>query len=156
MKNSDEMRFFEKVDKLTEGECWEWKASIRKDGYGRFRVDGKTILAHRYAYKLHTGIYDNSIELDHICNNRRCVNPAHLRPCSRIENSRNRLSTREFKGVSWHKRICKWQAQIKINNCNKSLGYFQTPQDAHEAYKRAALEAFGEFVNFGKHLGETA
>lgn len=58
--------------------------------------------------------------------------------------------TSTFKGVSWHKRIGKWQAQLMTTVASKAkcryLGYFTDERDAARAYNDAASEYFGEFA----------
>ena len=44
-------RFWEKVDVKSEDDCWEWKASKNKKGYGLFALDGKPKRSHRLAYQ---------------------------------------------------------------------------------------------------------
>jgi len=68
--------------------CWVWQANLTKqdgNGYGRFCVDGKMLLAHRWAYEHFRGSLPPAVwkdgtrmELDHLCRNRLCVNPSHL------------------------------------------------------------------------------
>ena len=50
------------------------------------------------------------------------------------------------KGVTWNKKLGKWQAQIKINGKNKYLGLFEDVDDAHGAYVMAANENFKQFA----------
>ena len=87
-------RFWAKVDKLGTAEhpyCWEWKA-YRVAGYGHFRVDGTTAMAHRLSYKI---LLEDPGEmcLDHVCRNKAGVNPAHLEPVTVAENTRRSGST---------------------------------------------------------------
>ena len=71
-------RFWDKVNQGENG-CWVRAAYIDNKGYGTFR-DGKMTLAHRYAYIELRGPIPGDLELDHLCRNSRCVNPAHLEP----------------------------------------------------------------------------
>ena len=77
-------RFWDKV--LFTIECWEWMASKDKDGYGIFKLNYKVLKAYRYAYELYNGKIPEGLEIDHICENRKCVNPAHLEPVTHQEN----------------------------------------------------------------------
>lgn len=74
-------RFWAKVEKTDE--CWLWKASVSRDGYGQFRCTmggpPRPYQSHRLAWFLHTGEMPSSKELlGHHCGNRRCVRPDHL------------------------------------------------------------------------------
>lgn len=83
-----EERFWEKVNKDASGGCWEWIASVTANGYGQFAVS-KTEVArpHRWAYEALVGPIPEGLQLDHLCRNRRCVNPAHLEPVTARENT---------------------------------------------------------------------
>ena len=79
-----EDRFWAKVDKT--GECWLWIGSCNHKGYGVFRVAGRLVKAHRFAYELLVGPIPDGLTLDHLCRVRRCVNPAHLESVTNYEN----------------------------------------------------------------------
>lgn len=73
-------RFWLKVDKTGEGGCWVWTAGKFSSGYGAAVVNGRTRPAHRVSYELVVGDVPDGLQLDHLCRNRSCVNPAHLEP----------------------------------------------------------------------------
>lgn len=92
------VRFIDKVD-FTGGpdDCWMWVGSLSGNGYGRIQgyvVDASPKLAHRVAYELVNGPIPEGMQLDHLCRNRRCVNPAHLEPVTCGENLRRGCRTR--------------------------------------------------------------
>jgi hypothetical protein len=77
---SIEARFWEKVEKTET--CWNWTASKNRR-YGAFKVggrQGRNIAAHRFAYEMLVGEIPEDLVLDHLCRNKKCVNPDHLEP----------------------------------------------------------------------------
>lgn len=70
-----EKRFWSKVDKS--GDCWEWQAATA-NGYGRFNVNGFSMLAHRYVLILEGIDIPSGMHVGHHCDNPKCVNRDHL------------------------------------------------------------------------------
>jgi hypothetical protein len=121
-------------------------------GYRRVRVFGHYIGEHRLAWLLYYGEWPLE-QLDHINgikdDNRIC----NLRPASNSQNAVNKPARNDnklgVKGVFYEKnmtRIKRYRAVIKINGKQKSLGYFLTVDEAKEAYKKAALQNYGEYA----------
>jgi len=127
-----------------------WHATLRPYAARRECAEvgnRKIVMMHRQIL----GIEDSSCYADHIngngLDNRRC----NIRIATPIQNAGNRGKNKNnssgYKGVSWCKATGKWQAGISINRKRINLGTtFTTPEDAHEAYKQAAIRHFGEFA----------
>lgn len=90
------LRWSEKV-RWTPG-CWIWTGATNSNGYGHIATGDRpykgSIVAHRAAYVIHRGPIPEGLDLDHLCRVRRCVNPWHLEPVTRRENSLRGASPR--------------------------------------------------------------
>lgn len=103
---------------LNEG-CWEYNGCTNNYGYCLIMVNRKLQYAHRLAYKFHKGDIPKGMTVDHICFNRKCINPAHLRLLSHSDNARRHKQSqrKEFCSICgdkktqqpngrWHCRRC--------------------------------------------------
>lgn len=72
---------------IADSGCWEWVGNINPvTGYGRFPFNGHNLQAHRVIYELLVGPIPKGLEPDHLCRNRKCVNPSDLEPVTRLVN----------------------------------------------------------------------
>lgn len=138
-------RFWAKVDKS--GSCWLWADAPNDDGYGRLKVNGRHVLAHRFSWDLH-GLRDISgVGLDHKCHNRLCVNPAHLRPATQAQNNQNisgaqRGNPTGVRGVTLTRNGRPYKALVVHEGKRHYLGRFDTLEAANQAAVAKRLELF--------------
>lgn len=66
--------------------CWLWRNGLDSNGYGVVRTSASRTPAHRYVYEALVGAIPKKLQLDHLCRQRRCVNPDHLQPVTQQEN----------------------------------------------------------------------
>jgi hypothetical protein len=105
-------------------------------GYCTVSFSGKVLKYHRIVWELVNGPISSNIQIDHINGNRIDNRLENLRLVTNRENCQNQTRHREGKlvGVFLHKPTNTWNARIYINGKSKSLGYYKTEQDAHQAY----------------------
>lgn len=147
-------RFWEKVNKGSESECWVWTAATVSPAgrahvkYGKIagpRGEGKRVqwLAHRLSWTLVNGDIPNGMLVDHRCFNTLCVNPDHLRLVTPQQNSENRSglaahNSTGFRGVQ--KVGNRFYAYCTHNRSRIDFGSFDRAEDAAEAARKGRLE----------------
>jgi AP2 domain/HNH endonuclease len=130
---------------------WDAQRSLStRTTYARSRLGGS-----RSAVPLHRLLLsppEGSV-VDHIDGNGLNNVRSNLRVCSRSENSfnaqRRKDNTSGFKGVYWHRRIGKWQAEVVAHRKRNHLGYYDTPEQAAEVARAFREKVHGEFANHG-------
>lgn len=89
-------------------------------------------------------------QVDHIDGNGLNNQRSNLRSATNQENLFNQGlrsdNTSGHKGVSWNKRVQKWQVCIRVNGKNKHLGLFDDIEDAARAYNQAAKKHYKKFA----------
>lgn len=114
-----------------------------------FRIQ---IGAHRLAWIYVHGLTIGGAEIDHIDTNPLNNSIENLRLATSSEQKRNKKvqsnNRSGLKGAFYHacRKGKKWRSQIKVDGRLIFLGYFNTAEEAHEAYGRAAIQHFGEFA----------
>lgn len=112
------------------------------DGYKKQKV----LKMHRFIMNLNK----EKLVVDHRDMNGLNNTKENLRVCTRSQNAMNKKSQQgsfsKYKGVSYHKRNKKFQAEITINSKKKYIGNYHKDVDAAIAYDNKAVEFFGEFA----------
>lgn len=119
---------------------------------GRGGVQNVRILGQRQTVYLHKKIFGETppgYVVDHVNRNVLDNRRENLRLATVGQNNRNndqhKYSKSGRKGVSWYDKYNCWRAAISVNGKKKHLGYYETVEEAAEAYTEAALKLYGEF-----------
>jgi hypothetical protein len=111
---SIEYKFWKKVSRGSDDECWNWTGYTNKSGYGSFRIGNEIKLAHRVSWFLYNGEIPAEIFVCHKCDNSRCVNPKHLFLGTPDDNMKDMVSkNRQAKG--------EYAGQAGVKNVNGKL-----------------------------------
>jgi len=136
--------FWKKV--ITGDGCWGWTGKTMH-GYGRVSLGGTTKVAHRLSYEIAHGPITEGMMIDHLCHNRACTNPEHLREVTSQQNNQHRAGTNSNNtsgrhGVSWRKDLQKWHAMVRYLDKGYHAGYYDDLDEAAEAARLKRLELF--------------
>jgi hypothetical protein len=83
--------------------CWTWTGCINSKGYGCVGVNGKSQLTHRVSYQLLVGPIEAGFQIDHLCENKKCCNPAHLEPVTARTNASRKVDANKTVCVNGHR-----------------------------------------------------
>jgi hypothetical protein len=110
------------------GGCWEWTGLRNSAGYGLIRSGQRRLMAHRALYEFLVDPVPEGLEMDHLCRNRKCVNPDHLEP---VTHRVNMLRGQTLPAANVAKTECPrghpydglntrlWRGQRHCRECNK-------------------------------------
>lgn len=84
-RKTDE-QFWETASRDPVTDCLVWNGATTSGGYGNVRYGGRMRNAHIVAYLLMRGEIPAGKQIDHLCRNRKCIEPRHLEAVTQIEN----------------------------------------------------------------------
>jgi hypothetical protein len=140
-----ERKFWSKVDRS--GDCWEWTGAKNTHGYGLMRERNRSRMAHRVAYEFDNGPVPDGRQLDHICLNRRCIKPTHLRVATSKQQAENQAGAQVnnmgsgVRGV-YKARSGRFQARATHNGKVHTAGTYDTIPEAESAAIELRLSLF--------------
>lgn len=152
--NPETGEFWFNYDVGTRGRKGHTAGAKRVDGYIGIALEGKIYLAHHLAWFYYYGTWPYRIDhIDRVKNHNWIDN---LRPATAKQNLMNSLGWRpKNRKNKWPKGVYldptkskKPFAAIKVDGKLRRLGFFNTVEEAAEAYRKASLEIHGEFSPF--------
>lgn len=85
-----------------EGGCWIFDGAHHTQGYRTINLGGHPKYAHRIAHELWIGPIPTGHQIDHLCRERACFNPAHLEAVTQAVNLARGLSPTAINGRKTH------------------------------------------------------
>ena len=139
-------RFWAQVDKRADDECWPWVGAFDSHGYGHFRIGGRRRTgAHRFSYQLLVGPIPSRFQIDHLCRNPACVNPAHLEAVTRRVNAARGVG---FVATNMRKTHCKNGHEFtpentywRVHEMGEARGCRACTREAQRRYQARKLAA---------------
>ena len=120
------------------------------NGYVRIKFKYIDYYAHRLAYYMYHGVDPLESLVDHKYGDGSNNKIKNLRLANKFQNSTNRVNlpsnnTSGVIGVSWNKKLKKWQVQIIVNKVQKHLGLFTNKEEAIKVRREAEIKYYGDF-----------
>ncbi|WP_430754628.1 HNH endonuclease signature motif containing protein [Micrococcus luteus] len=129
------------------GACFIWTGALAKNGYGYMSVNNKVQPVHRLAYLASHGFIPDGQDIDHVCFNRACVEPSHLRAVTRKQNMEHLrgayvTSKTRVRGVSYWETRKAYVAEVTHHGKRVYRGYFSTLEEAEATVKAERARLF--------------
>lgn len=136
-----------------EGDCLIWQGSDNGTGHAQFKVDGKRVYVHRYAWERAHGPIPDGMVVDHRCFNKLCCNVEHLRLATMAQNTWSRNGAQPRKKHTSVRNVypSKYGFRVSVgkDRMMHHFGTYSTIEEASNVAVVARRKLFGEFAGKG-------
>lgn len=66
------------VDVDKKSQCWNWRFAVDREGRAQRGSNGKVTTVSRVVFELYNGVFAQTLNILHTCDNPPCINPEHL------------------------------------------------------------------------------
>src|SRR5690349_5065475 len=94
-----EGRFWSKINKKSDNECWEGLMKPHRSGYCYLTYNYIDYVIHRLSWILHFGDIPNNLHVLHKCDNTKCCNPKHLFLGTQDDNNKDKAKKNRARGT---------------------------------------------------------
>lgn len=119
---------------------------VNGSGYMVLSINSKSYRLSRVIWMYMFGSIPDGFYIDHINGKKTDNRLCNLRVASNKQNQENRPApsntTSGYRGVTWHKSYNKWMARICHNKKRETIGFFETAEQAYQAYKDRAAKLY--------------
>ena len=143
-----EEAFLARTEPLLWSGCIIWTGTLDRGGYGKLRVNGRMVKAHRYAWEREHGPIPDGMFIDHRCWQPSCVNVDHLRLATPQENQQTRSGATPGRGLprGVYPSGRRYRAVVQSGGQYHWLGSFGTVEEASAAAQAKRALLFGEYA----------
>jgi AP2 domain/HNH endonuclease len=143
---------------LVDDQDFDWVSRIKWYDTGKHAQRQWLVNGVKHSQYLHCMLMsDTDKYVDHIDGNGLNNQTSNLRTCTHAQNMKNQKMRRTnksgFKGVSFYKQTKRWVAYVRIGKKSKTIGYYDSPEEAAKMYDSEALKYYGEFARTNEQMG---
>lgn len=106
--------------------CWNFTGRVNPAGYGMIKWRRRHWRTHRAVYELLVGPIPEGLVIDHLCFNKRCMNPAHLEAVTARENTLRQIAAGRHRSV----------AKAALNRCTRGHAFDEANTYRHGGKRR--------------------
>ena len=137
------------LEEMRKSPCWEWPGTVKELGYARRMKDGVQLVVHRAIYETLIEDIPKDLVCDHLCRNRKCVNPFHL---DIVTNKENILRGTGFSAANASKTHCYRGHALKGENLYTTQRGYRACKKCHNIRQNARRKKIREADTIKQHI----